>query len=24
VHAGNGVTVDGNPYQGPAGWEHFR
>ena len=24
VHAGDGVTVDGNPYQGPAGWEHFR
>jgi thiamine-monophosphate kinase len=24
VHSGHGVTVDGNPYQGPAGWEHFR
>jgi thiamine-monophosphate kinase len=24
VHAGSGVTVDGSPYQGPAGWEHFR
>jgi thiamine-monophosphate kinase len=24
VHAGHGVTVDGSPYQGAAGWEHFR
>jgi thiamine-monophosphate kinase len=24
VHAGHGVTVDGEPYQGAAGWEHFR
>lgn len=24
VHAGSGVTVDGQPYQGPGGWEHFR
>ena len=24
VHAGNGVTVDGHPYEGPVGWEHFR
>src|SRR4029077_14911489 len=24
VHAGEGVTVARNPYQGPAGWEHFR
>jgi thiamine-monophosphate kinase len=24
VHEGHGVTVDGSPYGGPAGWEHFR
>jgi thiamine-monophosphate kinase len=24
VHAGSGVTVDGHPHHGPAGWEHFR
>jgi thiamine-monophosphate kinase len=24
VREGHGVTVDGNPYEGPAGWEHFR
>jgi len=24
VGEGSGVTVDGAPYQGPAGWEHFR
>ena len=24
VSEGHGVTVDGKPYQGPAGWEHFR
>jgi thiamine-monophosphate kinase len=24
VHPGSGVTVDGTPYDGPAGWEHFR
>jgi len=24
VQAGQGVTVDGNSYEGPAGWEHFR
>jgi thiamine-monophosphate kinase len=24
VHAGHGVTVDGSPHEGPAGWEHFR
>jgi thiamine-monophosphate kinase len=24
VQGGHGVTVDGNPYEGPAGWEHFR
>ncbi len=23
VREGRGVTVDGNPYQGPAGWTHF-
>lgn len=23
VREGGGVTVDGNPYEGPAGWEHF-
>ncbi len=23
VHAGEGVTVDGAPYDGPAGWTHF-
>jgi len=23
VHAGTGVTVDGQPYQGSGGWEHF-
>jgi thiamine-monophosphate kinase len=23
VRAGNGVTVDGAPYSGPGGWEHF-
>jgi thiamine-monophosphate kinase len=23
VREGRGVTVDGAPYQGPAGWEHF-
>ncbi|MER5333909.1 thiamine-phosphate kinase [Micromonospora sp. NPDC002717] len=24
VTAGSGVTVDGGPYDGPAGWDHFR
>ena len=24
VHAGSGVTVDGGPWPGRAGWEHFR
>ncbi|MFC7340859.1 thiamine-phosphate kinase [Saccharopolyspora griseoalba] len=24
VLEGTGVTVDGSPYQGPAGWEHWR
>lgn len=24
VGEGSGVTVDGKPYQGPAGWDHFR
>ena len=24
VRAGRGVTVDGEPYEGGAGWEHFR
>jgi thiamine-monophosphate kinase len=24
VRAGNGVTVDGVPRSGPAGWQHFR
>jgi thiamine-monophosphate kinase len=24
VSEGSGVTVDGRPYTGPAGWEHFR
>ncbi|MEW2374594.1 thiamine-phosphate kinase [Micromonospora sp. M71_S20] len=24
VTAGSGVTVDGRPYDGPAGWDHFR
>lgn len=24
VHQGAGVTVDGKPYPGPAGWDHFR
>jgi thiamine-monophosphate kinase len=24
VGEGGGVTVDGKPYEGPAGWEHFR
>ena len=24
VHAGTGVTVDGQPHQGRGGWEHFR
>jgi thiamine-monophosphate kinase len=24
VGAGSGVTVDGKPFKGPAGWEHFR
>jgi thiamine-monophosphate kinase len=24
VHEGHGVTVNGSPYEGPAGWEHFR
>ncbi|MBQ1075280.1 thiamine-phosphate kinase [Micromonospora sp. C31] len=24
VAAGSGVTVDGRPYDGPAGWDHFR
>lgn len=24
VTAGPGVTVDGRPYEGPAGWEHWR
>ena len=24
VHAGHGVTLDGSPYEGPPGWEHFR
>jgi thiamine-monophosphate kinase len=24
VRPGSGVTVDGTPYDGPAGWEHFR
>ncbi|MEV5764590.1 thiamine-phosphate kinase [Micromonospora sp. NPDC052213] len=24
VTAGTGVTVDGAPYDGPAGWDHFR
>ncbi|HEU0086695.1 MAG TPA: thiamine-phosphate kinase [Pseudonocardiaceae bacterium] len=23
VREGRGVTVDGSPYEGPAGWEHF-
>jgi thiamine-monophosphate kinase len=23
VH-GSGLTVDGKPHRGPAGWEHFR
>lgn len=23
VRAGSGITVDGAPYQGPGGWEHF-
>jgi len=23
VTAGSGVTVDGAPYDGPAGWTHF-
>ncbi|MDQ3886224.1 MAG: thiamine-phosphate kinase, partial [Actinomycetota bacterium] len=24
VRSGNGVTVDGQPYCGPGGWEHFQ
>ncbi|HET6212323.1 MAG TPA: thiamine-phosphate kinase, partial [Micromonosporaceae bacterium] len=24
VREGAGVTVDGKPYAGPGGWEHFR
>ncbi|MGN9777815.1 thiamine-phosphate kinase [Micromonospora sp. H33] len=24
VAAGSGVTVDGRPWEGPAGWDHFR
>jgi len=24
VRAGRGVTVDGQPYRGPGGWEHFK
>jgi thiamine-monophosphate kinase len=24
VREGQGVTVDGSPYTGPAGWDHFR
>jgi thiamine-monophosphate kinase len=24
AYAGSGVTVDGKPYHGPAGWDHFR
>jgi len=24
VHAGHGVTVDGRPWPGRAGWEHYR
>lgn len=24
VRDGAGVTIDGKPYEGPAGWEHFR
>ena len=24
VRAGRGITVDGGPYEGPVGWEHFR
>ncbi|MEW2380881.1 thiamine-phosphate kinase [Micromonospora sp. NPDC047707] len=24
VTAGSGVTVDGRPWEGPAGWDHFR
>jgi thiamine-monophosphate kinase len=24
VHTGSGVTVDGQPYRGSGGWEHFR
>jgi thiamine-monophosphate kinase len=24
VHTGSGVTVDGQRYKGPGGWEHFR
>ncbi|MBA3574172.1 MAG: thiamine-phosphate kinase [Pseudonocardiales bacterium] len=24
VHKGNGVLVDGRPYAGPGGWDHFR
>ena len=23
VRAGNGVLVDGQPWSGPAGWDHF-
>jgi thiamine-monophosphate kinase len=23
VHDGEGVTVDGAPYDGPSGWTHF-
>jgi thiamine-monophosphate kinase len=23
VHAGSGVTVDGKPFEGPGGWNHF-
>jgi len=23
VTEGNGVTVDGRPYEGTAGWDHF-
>ncbi len=24
VHAGSGITVDGTPHKGPAGWQHFQ
>jgi thiamine-monophosphate kinase len=24
VHTGSGITVDGQPYRGSGGWEHFR